>query len=220
MLVEGAQLLLSQINAERHRIGNSLPSIEIGSVMPTLGDHGGSGGPIDRCPGRLTYLNAPARGSESLPVMAQDAYTNGLLHPEGIEQCYPLALLDWPELTLERWRRFCSACIAARGGRGAARTDILVTTDVNGFFRAFCAFAPHEDATATRHLVVSRLSVAQVVDPVSPATALLGQLQEIARTTGCRSIVLTCTVYPEWEGALRREFDVPVEQRDDRKLAC
>lgn len=155
----------------------------------------------------------PLPVAATLRIMAEDAYTTALLAADHVEQCYTLARFDAPGLTLDNWQRSCLACIEARGGDDKGRCDIIVAIDATGTVRAICTYDCDGDGAPRRPLAVSRFTVAHLVDGVSLAGALLGRLQDVARTFGCSSVELTCQVRPEWARALRRQYDIPVEPK-------
>lgn len=156
---------------------------------------------------------SPLPIAATLRIMAEAAYTTALLAENHIEPCYTLARFEAPGLTLDDWRRSCLARIEARRGDDKGKRDILVAIDTTGAVRAFCTYDSHGDGAPRRALVVSRFTVAHLVDAVHLAAALLARLQDIARTCGCGSVELSCRVRPEWARALRRQYDIPVEPK-------
>lgn len=108
------------------------------------------------------------------------------LRRDQIDQAFPLvqASLGVP---LERWRRFAARW---QGEPRPADRQILAVVDDAGYILGICCHQRIDDLLHGECLTVEHLSAVDLFEGERIADVLMAELESIARTEGCRRILL------------------------------
>jgi hypothetical protein len=123
-------------------------------------------------------------------------FVAGPLDRQHVAQAFPLVSMIVPNLTLNRWRAFAQARMAAR--RGGAEQGIFAVRNPAGYIHGLVFYEISEDLRQGRVLLASNLIAAESVGRDEAVGALIRAIENLARARNCAAVQ---TMLPESDEA-------------------